>query len=171
MKLKINILLIFLSFLVISCDNDGYDEFDAGGTNVEGVSGEWYVQLLLDGEDVNGLGYYLLSTYNTAQDNGEEMWVDDHETWTTKVIVPVETQNLTFSGATLENEYSYPDGDGGFVSPIITITNGQIVENGGTTTEGDVADSIFFEVEFSDEPGTVYTIEGYRKTGFLEGEH
>ena len=33
------------------------------------------------------------------------------------------------------------------------------------------ADSISFNIEFSDDPGTIYRIEGFRRTGFLEDEH
>jgi hypothetical protein len=163
MKLKINILLIFLSFVVISCDNDGYDDYDAGGTNVEGVSGEWYVQLLLDGEVAADYG--LISTYNTAANTDNEMWVDDHQNlWWFKVKTPVNVQAKSFSGTDLASSV-----DGYDIS--VTISNGMIVENGSTTTEGDVADGISFDIEFSDDPGNVYTVEGYRKTGFLEGEH
>ena len=163
MKLKINILLILLSFVVISCDNDGYEDYDAGGTNVEGVSGEWYVQLLLDGEVA--VDYSLISTYNTAANTDNDMWVDDHQNiWDFKVKTPVNVQAKSFSGTELPN--SVEDYD-----ITVNISNGLIVENGSTTTEGDVADGISFDIEFSDDPGTVYTIEGYRKTGFLEGEH
>jgi hypothetical protein len=164
MKNKLNIFLVLLvSVLVFSCDTDGYENYDAGGTNVEEVSGEWYAQLLVDGEVI--VDYGLISTYNTAANNGDEMWVDDHQNlWSFKAKTPVNVEAKTFSGANLASNV-----DGYEIT--VTISNGKIIEDGGTTTEGAVADSISFDVEFSDDPGTVYTVQGYRKTGFLEGEH
>lgn len=163
MKLKINILLILMSFVVISCDTDGYEDYTAGATNVQDVSGEWYVQTLVDGEVA--LDYTLISTYNTAANTANEMWVDDHQNiWWFKVKTPVNVEAKTFSGTDLASNV-----DGYEIT--VNISNGMIVKDGATTTEGDVADSISFDIEFSDDPGTIYTIQGYRKTGFLEGEH
>lgn len=164
MKLKINfLLLLIVSGLFFSCDTDGYADYDAGGTKVEELSGEWYAQLLLDGEVV--VDYGLISTYNTAANTGDLMWVDDHQNlWWFKVKTPVNVEAKTFSGTDLASNVDDYE-------ITVTISNGMVVEDGGTTTEGDVADSISFDVEFSDDPGTVYTVQGYRKTGFLEGEH
>ena len=164
MKLKINfILLLVVSAFFISCDNDGYEDYDAGGTNVEDVSGEWYVQLLLEEEVI--VDYSLISTYNTAANTGSEMWVDDHQNiWWFKVKTPVNVQAKSFSGTGLASNVDDYE-------ITVNISNGMIAENGATTTEGDVADGISFDIEFSDDPGNVYTVEGYRKTGFLEGEH
>jgi hypothetical protein len=164
MKLNINfILLLVVSALFISCDNDGYADYDAGATNVEELSGEWYVQLLLEEEVI--VDYGLISTYNTSANTGDEMWVDDHQNlWWFKVKSPVNVQAKSFSGTDLASSV-----DGYDIS--VTISNGMIVKNGATTTEGDTADGISFDIEFSDDPGTVYSVQGYRKTGFLEGEH
>jgi hypothetical protein len=34
-----------------------------------------------------------------------------------------------------------------------------------------VTDSIYFEAEFSDDPGTTYQFTGYRRTGWPEDDH
>lgn len=171
-KLKYNsikaILGLFLLFSFSSCDEGGNP--NPGGTSVETMSGDWYVELLLDGDDVYGLGYNLLSTYNTSSNNGTQMWIDDHELWPMKVKANVDTSTLTISGSSLENLYSYTSG-GVEVFPMVTITNGEIIKNGATTTGGHTSDKISFNVEFSDDPGTIYQMVGYKRTGFLEDEH
>ncbi|MBU3821876.1 hypothetical protein KO566_07365 [Flavobacteriaceae bacterium XHP0103] len=135
------------------------------------MSGDWYVKLLLDGQDVYGIGYYTLSTYNTTEDDGTKIWVDDHELWPTKVTPNIDISTLTFNGSDLENEYSYTTG-GTEVFPVANITNGVIIKNGGRgSATGTVTDSISFNVEYSDDPGTVYQVAGYKRTGFLEDAH
>ncbi|WP_409187208.1 lipid-binding protein [Antarcticibacterium sp. 1MA-6-2] len=51
------------------------------------------------------------------------------------------------------------------------MTNGKVLLDAATTSGGNITDSIHMNVEFSDDPGTVYTLAGYRRTGFLEDEH
>lgn len=160
--------MMFISVSLLSCDVGG--DPDPGATEVVDLAGDWYVMLLVDGEDIYGLGYNLISTYNTASDD-EEMWVDDHELWPMKVVTPVNVESLTFSGTDLENLYSYEDSEGETVSPVVDITNGKVLLNAATTSGGNTTDSIHMNVEFSDDPGTVYTLAGYRRTGFLEDEH
>ena len=142
--------LIFASLSIIlftvftSCDET--EDVDPGGTSVEKMAGDWYVEFLVDGVDVYGLGHNLISTYNTS-DNGQEMWIDDHTNiWWFKVKSPVNTGNRTFSGATLDS-----DVDGYVIT--VNITNGVIVKDGATTSGGNTSDSISFEAEFSDDPG------------------
>lgn len=165
------LLLLFFAVFFISCEDEGYADYDPGDTMVQELSGDWYVRLLLDGEDVYGIGYYLLSTYNTADDNGEEMWVDDHELWPMKVTTPVNVGGKTFSGSDLGNEYSYEDNDENIISPVVDIIDGGVLENATTSPGGTTTDSIYMNVEFSDDPGTTYTIAGYARTGFFEDEH
>ncbi|MDT0643760.1 lipid-binding protein [Zunongwangia sp. F363] len=162
------LLLLFIGIALVSCDAGG--DPDPGETEVVELAGDWYVQLLIDGEDVHNLGYNLISTYNTAEDNGEEMWVDDHELWPMKVSTPVNVQELTFSGSSLNNLYSYED-DGEVISPEVDITNGKVLIGAATTTGGNITDSIHMNLQFADNPGTIYTLAGYRRTGFLEDEH
>lgn len=167
----LKILLFTLIFGFFSCDEGG--DPNPGETTLVDMAGDWYVQLFVDGEDV--YGYVLLSTYNTSANNGNEMWIDDHRFWPFKVKIPVDTNAKSFSGSDLVSEYSYiirtPGEPNVEVTPVVTITNGQIIAGGATTTGGNPSDSISFTIEFSDEPGTIYTVEGYKRTGFLEDEH
>jgi hypothetical protein len=156
-------LFLFVGTFLVSCDEGG--DPDPGATKVVDMAGDWYVQFLVDGEDIYSLDYQLISTYNTAADNGTEMWIDDQgNTWSFKVKSPVNTTGLTFSGTGLESNV-----DGYEVT--VTITNGAIVKDAATTSGGNTSDSISFDAEFSDDPGTIYQFRGYKRTGLLEDEH
>ena len=73
-NITVILLSIFLISTFISCDEGG--DPDAGATSTVKMAGDWFVQW--DGQG----GYYLITTYNTAADNGTEMWIDDnHNFW------------------------------------------------------------------------------------------
>ncbi len=160
--LSITIVLL-IGFTTVSCDET--EDLDIGTTSLQDASGDWYVQFLVDGVDVYGLGYQLITTTNTASNTGNEFWIDDRtHTWWFKVKCPIQASSLTFSGADLESSV-----DGYDIT--VQITNGAIVKDGATTSGGNTADSIYFEAEFSDDPGTIYQLTGYKRTGLAEDEH
>ncbi|MFI0428179.1 lipid-binding protein [Mariniflexile sp. HMF6888] len=162
------VILLFTVSLFVACDEGG--EPDPGATATVEMAGDWYVKLLVDGSDIYSLGYYQFSTYNTASNDGTQMWFDDHELWPSKVKANIDLSAMTFSGSQLENEYFYTSG-GVKVYPTLDITNGVIIKKGTVAPSGTVVDSISFNVEFSDDPGTIYQVAGYKRTGFLEDEH
>ncbi|HMQ43775.1 MAG TPA: lipid-binding protein [Mariniflexile sp.] len=154
---------LLLLTLIVSCSNEeGFADINLDKSEVSAMSGEWFVKLLVDGEDIYDIGYYKISTHNTPQ-GGAQIYLDDFKTWPLKTIVPVDINNLTFSGSDLLDEYTK--------TTTVDITDGKITKNGTTSSDGTVTDKISFTIEFSDDPGTVYTIEGYKRTGFLEDEH
>lgn len=151
------IYIICLSFLALTaCQKDN----EIGGTAVQEMAGEWFVKVN------GGGGYYHFSTYNTAENSLSQMWLDDMETfWEFKGKVNVDLNGLSFSGNNIQNTY---------YNSKFSVIEGKILKNAAkdlpskTTT-----DSIYFKVKFSDDddPETVYTFSGYRRTGFLEDEH
>lgn len=164
MKNKVNIFLVLLlSFVIFSCEDDGYEDFDAGGTNVEEVSGEWWVVGYdTTGSPAYGGDYNLWSTYNTAA-NDSEMWLDDHGSFfEVKTRVQANVADLSFSGA--------PEATELYTGGTVTVSNGKIFKDGGLSATGVVVDSIYFEVEFDWDPGTIYTFGGHGRSGFLEDE-
>lgn len=161
MKNKLLILFAFVSLGLISCDLG--DDPDVGGTVTQSVAGEWWTLFTIDGEDVYGLGYNVVTTANTAANVPTEFLIsDDAHTWDYKVKSPLSLDAKTFGGAGLTN-LSY--------DITVNITNGKILPGAATSTGGNVTDSIYYEIEFSDDPGTIYQVAGYRRTGFLEDEH
>ena len=75
---------------------------------------------------------------------------------------------LTFSGDKVTNV--------AIAGETFTLTNGKILKGAATTPSGMPADSIVFEVKFSDDkyPATYgydrYRVSGYRYTGLVNDE-
>lgn len=161
MKLNLLILLGLFVFGFTACDLG--DDPAVGGTATEEVAGEWWTTFTIDGEDIYGIGYQVITTSNTAANVPTEFLItDDGHTWDYKVKVPLNLDAKTFGGTGLEN-LAY--------DITVNVTNGKILPGAAISTGGNVTDSIYFEVEFSDDPGTIYEVAGYRRTGFLEDEH
>lgn len=151
-----NVLLALIVVLTIgSCKKEATDP---GGTAVRAVAGEWWVQM-----DATG-AYSGISTYNTSANIPTEMWFDDHF-YGTKSKISVDQSNLTFSANKVKN--SDPD-----YEVDITIKNAKIILNGakGPVSKA-VTDSIYYEAEYSDDPGTIYKLSGYRRTRFAGDDH
>lgn len=163
MKNRLLILSAFLFLGLMSCDLG--DDPDVGGTATQAVAGEWWTTFTIDGDDVYSLGYQQITTANTAANVATEFLVTDvGHTWDYKVKCPLNLDARTFGGDALANLV-----DGYDIT--MNIANGKILPNAATSTGGNVTDSIYFEIEFEDDPGTVYQVAGYRRTGFLEDEH
>jgi len=153
--------------LFTSCDEKAdYEQIDS---NVVEAAGEWWVNYTTDGYES---GYTKLLTFNTAADDGKEIWISDEGNfWVYKVKCPVniDLDNVTFSGTDLISVALW---QGEPYDIAINVTNGKIIKDAVTNlASGAVADSIYFEIEFEDDPGTIYQAAGFRKTGFVEDEH
>jgi len=159
--IKYILFLSMFSLVLSSCDLG--EEPEIGGVAIQEMTGEWWTTFTVGGEDIYGLGYSLITTYNTAANSTSEMWLDDIEhTWAYKLRVPINFEGRTFSGTDLVNE-AY--------EITATVTNGSITHGNTMSTDGNITDGISFDIEFSDDPGTIYHVEGYRRTGFQEDEH
>lgn len=165
MKINIKLFLLLMVASFISCEEDGYADFDAGETNTQPFHGEWYVVAYdPDGEPAFGGDYNLFSTYNTAANN-DSIWLDDHGAWMEiKTRVNTNLQNLTFSGAVDAPEL--------ITGGTVTVTNGKIIPNGGrAAVSGTVVDSIYFQAEFDWDPGVIYTFGGHKRTAYDEDDN
>lgn len=154
----VSVLFIFIS----SCDEDGYADYDAGETNVQELSGEWWVAgFNPDGELISD--YHLWSTYNTAANN-DTLWLDDHGSAVElKTRVQANIDELTFGNSTETTEV--------LTGGTVLVQNGVVVPEGTMApASGAVVDSIYFQAEFDWDPGVIYTFHGHSRTGFLEDE-
>ncbi len=178
MKNKIIIIIAVLAFGFSSCEKlwdmnqpaDPEVEYSA----VWPLAGEWFVQYKFDDGDGNigdwyGVGYTTLFTYNTAAEDNDKFWIsDDGNFWTYTVKSDCNVDNKSFSGDSLVSTADY---NGSLYDVKVNITNGKVIEDGGFSTTGVVTDSIYFEVEFADDLGTIYQCSGIRRTGFIDDEH
>ncbi|MFT3687357.1 MAG: lipid-binding protein [Phycisphaerales bacterium] len=165
-KLKNKLTIAFFGLLVLvsftSCDEGG--DPDPGGTTTQKFAGDWHI-IVLEDDGVTpafGGGYNLFSTYN-ASSNDNNFWIDDHDSfWELKTKVQAtDFTNLTFSATDAEELY---------LGDNVNITNGKIMKNAAHSFGGHVVDSIYFELEYVDDPGTIYKFAGHKRTGFLEDE-
>ena len=131
---------------------------DAGATSAVKVANEWWVTLDLGGtQDVYGLGHIRIATYNTAANVGT-IWIDDYGNgWNVKFKSKVDYKTLTFSATNAQNEY---------YNITVNQTDGKIFPKAGHSKSGNVADSIHMKVEFSDDPGNIYEMNGVERTRF-----
>ncbi|GGN01143.1 hypothetical protein GCM10010967_39410 [Dyadobacter beijingensis] len=159
--------LILLVFALASCDLG--DEPAIEGTKLKAMCGEWYVQLYSGGED-QGIGYHLITTANTAENNETDLIVDDHGLLTPYEYPPIKViSKVTLGGMTFNATPDLPNMNAG--ESAVSILEGKILKGGATSTGGNKTDSIYVKFEFKAVPGEIYEYAGYRRTGFLEDEH
>lgn len=170
--MKNNLLsLIFILLVFSACDKK--DDFVNEESKAVALAGEWYVHYdhPVYGADPFGAGYTSLITYNTAADDGQEIWINDEGNfWTYLVKIPANVPNLTFGGQ--DTIINHIDG----YDIKVLVRNGKVIEHASTRTSGAIADSIYFELWFEDLEGATgiasdtLIVSGYRRTGFLEDE-
>jgi hypothetical protein len=147
------IILVFGAACMWACSKDLPD---AGGTEAKALANEWWVK-------INDTGSFVkVSTYNTSL-NADSMWVDDLESLSVfKCKAKIDVSSLTFSTSNSNNAYS---------TNTVSITNGKILKNAGVSKTGNVTDSIYMEVEFSDAPGIKNKIAGSARTRWDEDDY
>jgi hypothetical protein len=166
MKFNIKALLIVgMAALTFSaCDEWG--EYQPETIPGHELAGEWYVRYTVGGVDVYSLGYNTFLTSTTAAADGKELLLDDqHNFWDFVVKTPMDVASKTFSA---------PDSLTNLVEGYdikILVKNGKVIPNGGKSKTGVEVDSIYFEVEFADDPGTIYEISGHERTGFGDDDY
>ena len=159
MKIISKIAIVFLAVLILqSCQKTK----DAGATSAVKMANEWWVTLTLNGDDIYGIGHFRIATYNTAS-NDNTIWVDDYGNgWQVKFKAQADYTNLTFSANAAQNEY---------YNITVNATDGKILPKAAHSKTGVVADSIHMKVEFSDDPGKIYEMNGVERTRFPEDDY
>ena len=144
---------------------------EAGATSAVKVANEWWATLDSVGiSDYYGLGHLRIATYNTAVDNGT-IWVDDYKSgYGFKVQATVDYSSLTFSSAPAAANGYFVTGSSSFPATA-HITDGKIFPKMGHSKSGNIADSIHFKIEFSDDPGFIYEMNGVERTRFPQDDY
>ena len=169
MKKYISIFALTLGLCLgfASCNTETNEP--AGGTAVEKMAGHWVVTVDAYDEEGNllyedpyGMGEWDMYTYNTANNDADQMWLSDGDNfWGYTIKVPIDLNNQTFS---YNNGFMYNDGDD---DQFCTITNGKIMPNGGLNVNGELTDAIEYDITFTDDSyGFVYHVSGVRYSGF-----
>jgi len=138
-----NLLLLGLIFLGISCQKVDYNQ---KFSPTHPISGDWTITVNLD---TVVSGPYFMKIYNTSFSK-DSVWIDDNNLfWGLQAKSKVDMTNLTFSAP---NSINIAGTDS------VTFTNGKVIDK----------DSIYFEAEFTDEPGNIYKFSGHRKLSYEE---
>ncbi len=165
--LKHVIILCLGTFMLTACDDWG--EFEPEVIPGSELAGEWYVQYTIGGVDVYGLGHNTFLTSTTSAADGNELLLNDQSNfWDFIVKSPMDVSSKTFGLSSASDSLdNLVDG-----YPIkIRVVNGEVFPDGGRSKTGVQVDSIYFEVEFADDPGTIYEISGHERTGFGMDEY
>lgn len=169
-KIKLNLIKMaacaFIAVGLTSCENRGYDDYDAGGTPSEALNGEWFIDI----SDEEGNVYVEHAIHKTFDDNAGQMYVSDrtgpedtdYSGWYLVSKVNYDVSNLTFNVTGADN-----DADGS----IVNITEGKILKNAAHSKAGNVVDSIYFKGEFDYDPGTIIIFSGHKRTGFEDDDY
>ncbi len=173
-KLDMKNILKYFSLCLLIAAMSACEKEEIGGTAVQEMAGEWYV--MVDGVDADGnvvfenpfgMSYVTLYTFNTNDNNPNQMYIDDEGSiWAFKVIANVDYNAMTFSATGAIDEY---------YGISVDILNGKIVKDGAKSQAGYTADSISFMVKFEDDPyidegyWDYLWIHGYRRTGLNGG--
>jgi len=161
------LLLSILAIFATGCDEWG--EFEPETIEGHELAGEWYVRYTVGGQDIYNLGYNTLLTSTTAAADGKEILINDlQHFWDFMVKCPMDVGSKTFGlSSDADSLTNLVDG----YDIKIRVTNGKVIPDGGQSKTGVQVDSIYFEVEFADDPGTIYEISGHGRTGFGDDDY
>jgi hypothetical protein len=159
--------ILAVGVLMSSCDLGS--EPDIEGTKLQAMAGEWWVQVLIDGEDVGGGGHYLVTTSNTAANNETDLIINDHELLVPDAPPLSVVSKVNLPALTFDKVDKLPNMTAG--ESAISIVEGKILKGMATTTGGNKTDSIYVKFSFENDPATEWVYSGYRRTGFREDEH
>jgi hypothetical protein len=152
-------LFIGAALLFSACTKDP----DVEKTSTQEFSGEWFIEYYEGGAPVTD--HHKILTYNTSDPNSGKVWVEDPDVWPFKAKFDVDPAALTFKA--MNSAEDVANGTG----LTIKVYEGKVLPKAGKSKSGNLVDSIYLKVEFSDDPGTVYEIKGHQRTGFFEDEY
>jgi len=156
---KISLLILLSGFVFTSCSEKPDIEYTA----TYKMAGEWFIRFYEKGNAVTN--YHKIISYNTADPNSSQIWVDDLNFQPFKAKFEVDYANLAFKPATGVPNLVNNTGK------TIKVIEGKVLPLAGKSKSGVVVDSIYMKLEFSEEPGTIYDVKGHQRTGFFEDEY
>ena len=165
------IILILIGAPILLILNSCMKTKDPGATASVTMANEWWVTLDEGGtQDIYGIGHFKIATYNTSE-NSNMLWLDDMKNgYGVKAKITADYTNLTFLGNQSANAYYDPDNPASFPKTV-NITDGKILSKMGHSKSGNVVDSLHMKIEFSDDPGTTYEMNGVARTRFAEDDY
>jgi hypothetical protein len=149
---------VIIIFVLTSCSKTPEVE----NTATVKMAGEWFTRYYESGAAITTM--HKILSYNTADPSANQVWVEDPNVWPFKAKFDVDYANFSFkamAGATNLD----------IAGEKVKVFEGKVIPGGGKSKSGNVVDSIYLKVEFTDDPGTTYEIRGHQRTGFFEDEY
>jgi len=158
--------ILFIS--LVSCENNGYEDYVQEKTPTVEMNGEWYITITDEATGIVQVSHAIHKTYDS---NDGKMYITDRilgsnppkfTGWWLETKLDVNIKDLTFSSA---NTLNTADGS------KVKITEGKIIKNAAKSKGGNTVDSIYFKAVFDYEPTQVLIYSGHRITGFDEDKY
>lgn len=199
--------IIFFAAALLALAACSKDEI--GGTAMQSMAGQWYCTVdavdengtpIKQGEDYWGVGRTLVLTYNVADNNSTQMWVNilgignfakdynnpTYPDYDMVTKVNCDQSAMTFSATESANiaepvVWSHEDEEGNIVvdaqvDPMAVTIDGKILKGAGHQNNGSVCDSIIMYVTYKNDPWypddgyAKYKISGIRYSGLEEND-
>lgn len=179
MKSIIKSIILFgvFAFSFVSCET--YSDPKVDYSPIYPISGEWKVRITnLSTNALVATSLYTLSTYNTADNADNQMWVRltssiptfSPTTATVKTVKAKITCNvgaLSFSTTGITQNLHVTTNA---IVDTVAITDGSIKLKSVDMPSGVKSDRISFKITKTKAPGVTYLVEGYRRTQWNEDE-
>lgn len=156
---------LMLAIGFASCDVETNEE--PGGNQIGDMAGLW--EITVDAvdeagnvlyEDPYGMGVVTISTYATATDATDKMWLLDNSFYGLQLLVPINLSARTFEA----NDVDYD-----LVGTGKTTLKGKVLPGAGRNLHNAPVDSICIEATFDDDSnGLIWRYSGIRYQGFTE---
>lgn len=166
---KLTYILFLIATLGLAACNSEDLSYDVNHTAIHPLGGQYVVTVSRNGENPKQI-YATLS--NTVDNAANQCWIRIGGYTTAGMMgingkISCEVKSLTFAGASIENLA----GNVTSSKETFTVTDGKVTLKGITAPSGTVADKISFTYTTTKDPGAVYTVEGWRYTGWPEDDY
>ena len=153
-----NILISFTLLVICTASCETYNKkYKQEFSPIYPLCGEWRISIT--DNTTKESEHAVIFTYDTANKEKNVMWLWINLKYGTRCKIECDVANCTFSGKKVENQLR------GGTSDI----EGKVIVNSATTPSGGTEDSIEMTY-YSSVTGHSYTISGFRRTGWGEGE-
>ena len=171
-------LFILCLFLVVAASCETAKDYEMEFTPIYPLSGEWMVRFTDTSVTPATSELRVMSTFNTADNSSTQMWIratsvlnagnaDANQAYPGRFDgkINCDVTGKTFSGEKVVNTYSTAK-----TALTFIITSGTVITDGYDTATGGKSDKITFTITDSRKPGKTITVEGFRRTRWLDDE-
>lgn len=157
MRLTKVLLVVLAAVTLYSCEPTYEKEYSWAYP----IAGDWKITATVDGLPVSWApDPFEIKVYNSSEGQ-DSIWIDDYATTPTnghfysmKFKVKADVASKTFESVASKNTITGFDID-------VMVSNGKVIGN----------DSIIMDVEFGDDPGTIYQLKGRRINSYDDYMH